>query len=115
MTKIKSNQVWKAIKDYCIIEPYSDQRGCVIPSGTRIIVLQDPPPGAEALHIMPLSSKGIDERLIPNMKKIFDQKTGFGVLLSKKNFLEYFELDINQIMSFDNQEIEKFWKTFCRN
>ena len=106
---IKFGQVWKAVKDYKITM-YSEHTNCVIPKGTKIVVLNTPVPEAIGFHIMPLTSKGIDKKLIPNLRQMELHKEGFGVVVNKEYFKRRFILDDNQEIKFDSDDASKFWK-----
>lgn len=108
--EIKFRQIWKTIEDYKITA-YSDHIGCIIPKGTRIIVLNTPMPGALGFYIMPLTSKGLDKKLVPNLKEMELHKEGFGVAVTTGYFKKWFVIDENQKIEFDNKDAEKFWET----
>ncbi len=109
-TGINFGQVWKAIKDYKIEEEWSPQKGCVILKNTRVIALSAPIYGAVGFCIMPLTSKGLDKRLVPNLKQMEIEKEGFGVNINIEYFKSNFVLDENQTIEFDNSDAEIFWK-----
>jgi len=113
--KIKFGQVWKAIKNYEITEWWSPQKGCSIPKGTRIVILNDPVQSATHLDIMLLNSKGLDEKLSPNLAKMEKEKEGFGVTVELKKFSDCFRLDDNQEITFDNSDAAEFWKTILEH
>ena|SRR3989338_1472430 len=106
---IKFGQVWKAVKDYKITM-YSEHTNCVIPKGTRVVVLNTPVPEAIGFSIMPLTSKGLDKKLIPNLEQMELHKEGFGVVVNKEYFKRKFILDDNQEIVFDSDDASKFWK-----
>jgi hypothetical protein len=107
---IRLGQVWKAIKDYTITEPYSEHRGCIIPKDTRVVILHTLRRGAQGFYIMPLTSKNLDKKLVPDLKQMALNKEGFGVLVLNKNFFKYFILDKNQTLDFDNADAGQLWK-----
>ena len=109
-TGIIFGQVWKATKDYKILEEWSQQKGCVIPRNTRVVVLNTPICGALGFNIMPLVSKGLDKRLMPNLEQMKREKEGFGVSVNIEYFKRNFILDKNQTIEFDNTDAETFWK-----
>lgn len=106
---IKIGQVWKAVKDYKVTM-YSDYSNCVIPNGTRVVVLNTPVPEAIGFYVLPLTSQGIDKRLIPNLRQMELHKDGFGVVVNKEYFKRKFILDDNQKIEFDNEDAFEFWK-----
>ncbi|MCX5713235.1 MAG: hypothetical protein NT033_00135 [Candidatus Omnitrophica bacterium] len=108
-TGINFGQVWKATKDYKIPEEWSSQKGCIIPKNTRVVVLNAPVYGALGFYIMPLTSKGLDKRLTPNLKQMEIEKEGFGVTINIEYFKQYFVLDDDQKIVFDNSDAEEFW------
>lgn len=110
-TGIKFDQVWRAAKDYKIPEKWSPQKDCVIPRGTRAVVLNTPILGAKNFFIMPLTSKGIDKRLVPDLKQMETAKEGFGVSIDIEHFKRYFVLDDDQKIVFDNADVKEFWET----
>lgn len=115
--KIAFGQVWKTIKDYRITEPYSEHYNCVIPKDTRIVVLSIPrsDSGALGFYIMPLTSKGLDKKLVPNLRQMELNKEGFGVIVLFKEFTEYFVLDENQEIVFDNTDAAEFWQKIVKH
>ena len=108
-TGIKFGHVWKAMKDYKIEEEWSLQKDCIIPKNTRVVVLSAPVYGATGFCIMPLTSKGLDKQLVPNLKQMEIEKEGFGVSVNIEYFKRNFVLDENQTIEFDNIDAEKFW------
>ena len=105
---VKIGQIWKAIRDFKMM--FYGFEGCVIPKGTRVIIISVPIPLLQKFyHIMPLTSKGLDERLLPNIEKMKHEKEGYGVPANKHYFKQYFALDENQEIKFDNLDAEKFW------
>jgi len=106
---IKFGQVWRATRDFRI-SIYSPQKACIIPKGTKIVVLHTPINGAIVFNIMPLISKGLDERLVPNLKNMETKKEGFGVLVNIEYFKRWFVLDENQKVEFDNKDAADFWR-----
>jgi hypothetical protein len=109
---IAFGKVWKAVKDYRITEPYSEQYNCVIPKNTRVVVLHTPrrDSGALGFDIMPLTSKGLDKKLVPNLKQMELNKEGFGIIVLFRKFEEYFVLDEDQEIAFDNTDATEFWQ-----
>jgi len=105
---IEFGQVWKAIRDYKITI-YSHQKGCVIPKDTRVVVLNTPMPEAIGFNIMPLTSKSLDERLVPNLERMELRKEGFGVTVTIEYFKRHFILDGNQKIEFDSTDASLLW------
>lgn len=108
---IKFGQVWKAIKNYKIPESWSDQKDCIIPKGTRIVILNSLVKGAMGFHIMPLTSKGLNKKLVPNLKQMEYLKEGYGISVNKEYFKRYFIIDTDQEITFDNADAKEFWET----
>lgn len=110
--KIKFGQVWKTNRDYLIDEPQAvEYRGCIIPKDTRILVLNTPLSGSAGFHIMPIISKGLNKKLVPDLKLMEERKEGFGIIVLIEKFKKYFVFDENQDVKFDNSDSDKFWKT----
>ena len=109
--KIKFGQVWIAVKDYLIDEQWSLQKGSVIPKEARVVVVAPPPWRKKIFGILILNSKGLDERLSPNLAKMEEEKEGFGVDVVMGKFEDCFVLDENQSIAFDSQDTATFWKT----
>lgn len=107
---IRLGQVWKATKDYEITEPYSEHLGCIIPKDTRVVVLHTLRRGAKGFLIMPLTSKNLDKKLVPDLKQMEFNKEGFGILVLTKDFLKYFILEKDQTLNFDNADASQLWK-----
>jgi hypothetical protein len=107
---IKFGQVWKAVKDYQISESWSFQKDCVILFNSRVVVVNTPVRGATHFHILLLNSKGLDERLSPNLEKMEKEKEGFGITIEIKKFRECFVKDDNQSISFDNADAAMLWE-----
>lgn len=107
---IRLGQVWKAKKDYEITEPYSEHLGCIIPKDTRVVVLHTLRRDAKGFLIMPLTSKNLDKKLVPDLKQMELSKEGFGVLVLTEIFLKYFILDKDQTQNFDNADAAQLWK-----
>lgn len=109
-SKMEFGQVWNAIKDYQITESWSLQKNSVIPCGTRIVTLRPPVFGKKYFGILLLNSKGLDERLSPDLLKMEKEKEGFGIAVEIKKFRECFVLDENQSILFDNENTAIFWR-----
>jgi hypothetical protein len=106
---IKFGQVWKAVKDYKITM-YSTHTNCVIPKGARVVVLNTPMPEAIGFSIMPLTSKNIDKKLVPNLKQMELHKEGFGVVVNTEYFKKRFVLDDDQKIEFNSGDSAEFWE-----
>lgn len=111
---IKFGQVWKAKEDYKITI-HSRQEGCVIPKDTRIVVLNTPEWSAKGFDIIPLTSKGLDRRLVPDLKQMEKDKEGFGVTITIEYFKKKFVLDKDQTIAFDNNDASEFWKRIVKH
>ena len=114
VNRIKFGQVWKLVKDFPIREKWSVQRGCVIPKGRRVVVLNDPVSGASVFGVLILNSKGLSGKLVPNLKQIYQRKEGFAVLVDIRRFLKYFVKDKNRKIIFDHADSRKFWKDIVK-
>ena len=61
-------------------------------------------------NIMPLTSEGLDKRLFPNIEKMKREKEGYGVPVNTNHLKQWFVLDDDQEIKFDNPDAEKFWR-----
>jgi len=100
-------QVWRAVKDYKITEWYSPQLNCILPKGVRVVILNDPPLEATTVGVMPLTSKGLDKKLLFDKKQKYYE--GYAVIMNLENLKKYFVLDVNQKIEFDNEDAKEFW------
>ena len=106
---IKLGQVWKAIDNFKVT--FYGFEGCVIPKGTRIVIMSTPIPFLQKFYnIMPLTSEGLDKRLFPNIEKMKREKEGYGVPVNTNHLKQWFVLDDDQEIKFDNPDAEKFWR-----
>jgi len=105
---VRKGQVWKAVDDFKMT--FFGFEGCVIPKSTRIVIVSVPIFLLQKFYdIMPLTLKGLDERLIPNIEKMKREKEGYGVPINKHSLKRWFVLDKDQEIKFDNPDAEKFW------
>lgn len=107
---IRLGQVWKATRDYEISESYSEYQGCIIPKGTRVVVLHTLRRDAQGFSIMPLTSKNLDKKLVPDLNQMELHKVGYGILVITKIFLKNFVLEKDQTLNFDNTDAAELWR-----
>ena len=106
--RVKMGQIWKAMHDFKVT--FTGFEGCIIPKDTRVVVISIPFPIIQSFyHVMPLTTYGLDERLLPNIDKMKREKEGYGVPVDKHCFKRSFTIDENQKIVFDNPDVEKFW------
>ena len=107
---IRFGRVWRAVKDYEMPAYSGKQKGCVIPKGTRIVVLNSPPPGATAVHCMCIDTDGLDSSLLPNLRMMEYLKEGFGVTIGLDGLQTDFVLDEDQSVEFSHEDSRIFYQ-----
>ena len=75
-------------------------KNCIIPKGTRIVILNKPPKEATAFHFMCITTKRLNKKLLPDLKQMEMRKEGFGITIFIETFFNYFKLDKNQKIEF---------------
>jgi len=90
--------------------PGSDALAGEIPQGTKIVVLNDPPSNATAIHGAPLSYRQLEEKLVPEHECQDPFYGGYGLTIKIADLEAYFSKDTDVTVRFDDERMQASWK-----
>lgn len=114
----KVGEVYRAINDIQIMggiiykRPASSGFSAILPKGTRVVIMDDPPPGANGADVWPLNYRELEEKIISKEERCLEYYHGYGIIVLFEQLNCHFvkeAIDINQIR-FDDKKIQKEWK-----
>lgn len=117
-TKPKFGEVYRAIRDIQIMgiitykRPASSGFSAALPKGTKIVIMNDPPPDAVSVEALPLNYKELEKRIVPKEEYTLDYYQGYGISVLLEYLSHHFvkeDINMNRI-KFDDKQIQKEWK-----
>jgi hypothetical protein len=112
----KLGQVYRALRDVEVMGnvsykgPVSSGFKCILPGGERIVITNNPPPGAQGVWASPLSYKKLERQLVPEDKLNSPAYGDYGISVAFFQLAKFFELEPNTPIIFDDPGAQEQWE-----
>ncbi len=88
---------------------------CVLPKGTRVVIMHKPVWGASAVNVRPLNYAQLEQRLVPEAERTAPLYNGYGIILYLADLARYCRPEPNAEVIFDNAEAQQSWKAILEH
>ena len=89
--------------------PASDAFEGVIPAGTRVVILNDPPARATAVDGIPLNYQQLEKKLVPEDERRDPFYNGYGLTIEIVDLEKCFSKDDAVTVRFDDERMQAKW------
>ena len=89
--------------------PASDAFEGVIPAGTRVVILNNPPARATAVDGAPLNYQQLEEKLVPEDERRDPFYGSYGLTIKIADLERYFSKDDHATVRFDDKQMQAKW------
>ena len=113
---VKLGQVYRSLRDLEVgglvsyKGPISSGFDCTLPANTKIVITNNPPPGAQGVWALPLNYKELEARLVPEDKLHSPAYGDYGISVALFQLSKFFELEPYTPIVFDDAEAQEQWE-----
>lgn len=120
--KPKFGEVYRLINDIQVMggilykRPTSAGFFAILPKGTKIVIMNDPPLDANGVEAWPLNYKELEKKIVPKEERELDYYQGYGITLLLEQINNHFvkeHISIKHIR-FDDKKIQREWEVIVK-
>jgi hypothetical protein len=83
---------------------------CILPKGTRVVVMHRPVRGASAVGVKPLNYAQLEPRLVPEAERAAPLYDGYGIIIDLKDLARHCHREPKEEVVFDSTKAQESWK-----
>lgn len=88
---------------------------CVLPKGTRVVIMHKPMRGASAVNVRPLNYAQLEQRLVPEAERTAPLYNGYGITLYLTDLAKHCRPEPKAEVVFDCAEAQQSWKVILEH
>ncbi len=88
---------------------------CVLPKGTRVVIMHKPMRGASAVSVRPLNYAQLEQCLVPEAERTAPLYNGYGITIYLTDLARHSRREPRAEVVFDSAEAQNAWQLILKH